>query len=273
MSLGAAIRYPFQSGNIIKLLPIAIVYAIILFLTISAGIGVGYFVGSLASFVFTLFISGYYVSAIASIQQGEERLPDVALSTDLRRGLASIIAGFIYMLPIIIFMVTLVAWLFVVIAASMSGGGVQSNDVDGISAGFGLFALVMFVLGLLLSPAYIVGLCRYAAERRLSALFNVPKNVGMAWGNAGKTITLFILLIVISLIAGVFSGISSSGASSLIFGQSQWNEPNTAQWVIYSLITVISYTITLIFTMMSVHLFADYGIALGIGGRKMKDDE
>jgi hypothetical protein len=270
MSISDALSYPFRNDNLFKILPIAIVYGIILFfMSYATTNGVMFLVcgASFAMLIFSFVLGGYYISVIEQVHQGEERLQDVMISRDLSRGVATWLAGILYMLPLALFG-CMASFLASMILSSDANGGGLSIPVALIVAAL-VIPLVMF-----LSLALAIGYNRYAAEGNTRGLYSLTENLGIAWQNAGQGLGLIMRTIVIGLInfAAVFLVQIAIG---LIFPQQlAFNaRPTTTYWIGYALIQVVTYTVSLIFIVSQYHLIARYGMSLGITSEKRKSDE
>ena len=101
-----AIGYSFKGKNIPKILTIVLVFVII---------GVSIFVASImlesvallfallpVLLAYGLFIYGYSISAIKTVMNGDDTLPNIKLGRDLGRGALVLIASFVYMIPFFI---------------------------------------------------------------------------------------------------------------------------------------------------------------------------
>ena len=270
MSLGDALGYPFKDGNITKILPIAIVYAIIMYIFISSSFtGNILFVcgGGIALFAFSFFISGYYVDAIAQVQHNNDQLPDPDISKNIGRGVAATLASIVYFLPLIIIAVLVIA---------ITGVSVGASGDSGAGAGLGLLVIcgggiAAFIASIALSLGYVIGLCRYAAEETTGALFDVFNNTKLAWDNGGESAKLIGRAIILGILSAIISGIFSVLVNSMFPVNDPFWEPTTAFWLMYSLSQVVLYTVSLIFALAYMYLAAHYGMNLGIGGRKMKN--
>lgn len=269
MSLGDSLGYPFKDGNITKILPIAIVYAIIMYIFLSSSFtGNILFLcgGGIALFAFSFFISGYYVDAIAQVQHGNDHLPNVDISKNIGRGVAATLASIVYFLPLIIIAITFIA---------ITGVSVGAAGDSSAGAGLGLLlvcggAIFAFIATIALSLGYVIGLCRYAAEETTGALFDVFNNTKLAWDNSGASTRLIGNAIVLGILSGIISAIFSFLVNGMFPVNDPFWEPTTAFWLVYSLSQVVLYTVSLIFALAYMYLAAHYGMNLGIGGRKMK---
>jgi len=266
MSISDALSYPFRSNNLFKILPIAIVYGIIVFLMSYASVnGVMFLIcgASVALFVFSFVLGGYYISVIEQVHHGEERLQDVQISRDLSRGVAAWLASILYMLPLV---------LFGCVASFLASMMFSADDAGGISL------LVFFVAAVLVVPlmiflglALVVGYNRYAAEGNTRGLFALTENFGLAWQNAGQGAGLILRSIAIGFVNFIVV-VLLQVAIGIFFPQQYdpFAAPTTTYWIGFALVQVVSYTVSLIFIVSQYHLIARYGMALGINSEKRK---
>lgn len=260
MSISEALFYPFRNNNLFKILPIAIVYAIIAFLASYASIeGMMFIVcgAAVALLIFSFVLGGYYISIIEAVQLAAIRLPDVAISRDLSRGVAAWLAGILYGLPMVL--VFCVGSIFPAMLASADEGGMGSLFIVAIAAIF--IISMMFFLGL----ALVIGYNRYAAEGTTQGLFALTENFGIAWNNAGLGLGLILRSIAIGLINFAVVAILQLLIATIFPQQFTIGaQPTTLYWIGYALLQVVSYTISLIFLVSQYHLVAHYGMSLGI---------
>lgn len=260
MSIPDALDYPFRNNNLLKILPIAIVYGIIAFLANYATLnGMMFMVcgAFVALLIFSFVLGGYYISIIEAIQYGEPRLPDVQISRDLSRGVAAWLAGILYGLPLVL--VFCMASVFPAMLVSADDGGI----VSGLVVVFAIIFIVtmMFFMGL----ALIVGYNRYAAEGTTSGLFALTDNFGMAWRNAGLGLGLVLRSIVVGFVNLVVVFALQAMLGIFFPTQPMMNSnPSTLYWIGFALVQVVSYTISLVFIVSQYHLIARYGMSLGI---------
>lgn len=278
MNLSNALNFPFSNNNLVKILPIAIVYSIILFLSnYFAVTGNALLVcgAAIASLVFSLAIAGYYLSVLERLLSGNEYLPDVDVNTDVKRGCMSSLAAIMYMiLPFIAFYALLFAGVL------MSGSSTSSYDSGASGAALGGLLLicggfVAFIVSLIvIGWALYIGMIRYVYEGQ--GLFSVIENFKMAWSNAGLGGGLLWRQFILGLIAG-FVSVVVVIIQLMMFPEqySLYFEPTLTYWIVFALGNVISYTVSLIFGLSHIHLVAQYGALLGFttDERKRKNDQ
>jgi Protein of unknown function (DUF4013) len=265
MSISDALNYPFRNNNVLKILPIALAYGIILFLTNYGTVADNLVIvcgAGFATLVFTLFISGYYISALRQLQASDENLPEVDLGQNVKDGVLTILAGLIYLLPVII----LVIGALVLSRPTADSGGA-------IFLVCGIF-LGAFVLTLALSAAMQVGIVRFAAENTWNALFDLTGNWKIATSNFGTVVGLWARTIVIGVISVIISVVLGAILGAAFPGQVKGiAEPTFLYWLISALVNVASYTVVLFIGLAQYHLIYRFGLALGIGAsEKPKND-
>jgi hypothetical protein len=284
MSFGSALGYPFKSGNIPKVLTIILSFLIIvaslvvigmLFRSSNASNGLG-LVSNLIGSAYGLFVSGYMISVIRSVMDGDELLPPVSLGRDLTRGLACMIAGFIYAIPFIIVFACLFA---TVLSASV--GSMDVNNIDSIRRSSDNInplmlcggGLLMLFLSFAVGMSYIVGMVRYAAEDSASALFNFPANFGTVMSNFGTALGLFFRQFGLGIVYGILAMIILFGAAGSV--TAMVSDPN-ASLPLVLVVAIGAYIVFLSLMLMSqlssAHLYAGFANEIGIGNRKSKND-
>jgi hypothetical protein len=270
MSISDTLNYPFRNNNMLKILPIALAYGIILYLmnfgTIERNTAVicG---ASFAVLVFSMVISGYYISALRRLQAGDENLPDVDFGKNVKDGVLVVLAGLLYFLPVII----------LVFVAFMLTGGMNLNSSDAAGGSILLLCGAMIgaiILGIVLSAAMQVGIVRFAAEESSSALFDVTGNWSIATSNFGTVLGLWGRTFIIGLIGGIVSGIVTTILNTMFPGQTRpFFEPTLMFWLVSALLNVAAYTISLFIVLAQYHLIYRFGVELGIGtGEKSKNE-
>jgi hypothetical protein len=284
MSFGSALGYPFKSGNIPKILTIILSFLILVASLVVLGLlfrssnmnnGLS-LVSNLIGSAYGLFISGYMISVIRSVMDGNELLPPVNLGRDLSRGLACMIAGFIYAIPFIIVFVCLFASIFSASMASMDVNNIDSiqRSSDGINplmlCGGGLLMLFLsFTVGM----SYVVGMVRYAAEDNASALFNFPANFSTVMANFGAALGLFFRQFGLGIVYGILAMIilfGTAGSVTAMVSDSRTPLPLVVAVAVGAYIVFLS--LMLMSQLSSAHLYAGFGNDIGIGNRKSKND-
>ena len=268
MSISDALNYPFRNNNMLKILPIALAYGIILFLTEYSTIenNIALMCGSgIAAIVFGIFIGGYYVSALRRLQAGDENLPEVDFGQNLKDGFLTGLAGLLYMLPVIILII-------VAVVIGTSSNGASSDGGGGLLICGAI--LVAIGLGLVLSAAMEVAIVRYTAEDSTSALFDWSRNWGLATSNFGTVLGLWGRIFVIVLIGGVISFALGAILGVMFPGQiNGYAEPTLFYWLISALVNVASYTISIFIALGQYHLMYRFGQQLGIGTNEKSKNE
>lgn len=269
MSLRQALSYPFQNGNLLKILPIAIIWSLLIYVT-SYSPNVFIACGAVIAFmVLTVAISGYYISIIENVQLGSDKLQGLRLKTDTGRGCMSMIASLVYYIPTMI-----VGNILLFIAFSLG----TVNDASNMVVGLGLMIIIiaglvfLFITSITMMLATMVGFARYAAERTTNGLFAIGDNARLVWNNGGHSFGFFWRLFVIgflNILVALVVGIAV-GAVSFAFTNAAPDAPQNG--LVFALTQVLSYTISLVFIVSIGHLIAQYGLALGLDARKRKTD-
>lgn len=282
MNFTEAIGYSFKGQNIPKILTIVLVFVItgvsILVASILLESVALLFVLMPVLLVYGLFVSGYPIAVIKSVMSDEDALPNIQLGRDLGRGALVWIASFVYMIPFFI--------LFAIVFSLIGITAPQSSSAEPNASMIMVFCgamIAMVVLGFGFTYSLLVGWIRYATEDSAGALFNIPKNFGIVMSNIGTTLGLFVRQIGLGIVFGIFSAIVGN-IIMLFFGSSMNNLAyvETADDLVSlglpiaiftSVYYVFSLTISLMQTLSSSHLIAGYGIDLGYGISKLKNDE
>lgn len=285
MNFIEALGYSFKGQNIPKILTIVLVFIII---------GVSIFVSAIlfesVEMVFVLFpvliaysvfVAGYSISAISSVMDGNEALPKIQLGRDLGRGAVMMIANIVYAIPFMILFFLFFGLIGVTAPAGYSNTSASEPDMRMIMTLCGSM-LGFIVLSFGLGYSYVVGQIRYAAEDRVGALFNIPKNFGIVMSNLGKSLGLFLrhigLAIVFALFSSMFGniilGFSSGLMNDFLYVESsqdllQLGMPLALFGSIYYIFVM---TVNLMQTLSSTHLIARYGMELGLAPDKLKND-
>lgn len=275
MSISDALNYPFRGNNMLKILPIALAYGIVLFFVNYGTIEGNALVlcgGGIAALAFSLFIAGYYISALRRLQANDDNLPDVEVGQNIKDGFLTMIAGILYMLPVII----------IAIVAVFLGGGMaalSSGSDSAATAGGGILLMcgaiiVAFVVGLLLSAALQVAIVRFAAENNSGALFDMGGNWSLAMGNFGTVVGLWVRTFVIGLISGIISFILGAILGVMFPEQSSpFFDPTLNFWLVSAIVNVAAYTISLLIGLAQYHLMYRFGVELGIGSKEKAKHE
>jgi hypothetical protein len=262
MSLSDALNFPFRNKNLLKILPIAIVWSLIvygmLYATLMRVTGL-IFVASIASLVASVVVSGYSIRVVQQLQQGNDTAPNVEIAGDAKRGCLYMIAGLVYTIPLL---VVLAGLMFLAFAS-----GSPDLLVMMMCGSMLLIIPVVFIQWATLNVAAV----RYAAEDSASALFQFGENYKMAWSNFGSWLGLWGRYFVVGILYAVTSSIINGFFNT--FTRPMMSDPTTVFWIIFALGNVISYTILLIVTLVNYHLLYQFGVKIGIGAQKMKREE
>jgi hypothetical protein len=272
MSISDAVNYPFRNNNMLKILPIAIAYSIVLFfVNVGSVEGNMLFIcgGGIALIAFSMFLGGYYLSALRRLQNNDENLPEFEIRQNISDGFITGIAGLVYMIPVI---------LLAIIAIFLGGGVSALNVSDGGGGGGGVLLMCglllgAFILALILSAALTVGIVRFAAEGNSSVLWDFGGNWSLATGNFGTVLGLWGRTFVIGLLGAIVSGIFGAILGVMYPDQrSPLFEPTTAFWLVSAVFNIITYTISVFMALAQYHLMSRFGFELGIGTGKAKNE-
>lgn len=275
MSFGRAFKYPFHNSSkvlsIVLVLTIAFVFCIALVVNsfdlspyfaaedFSSTGGSSYandehgsgavagILGILLVLVFGGFwISGYSVSAVGEVMNGNDTLPSIDFGSNLRRGFWLFLSGLVYILANVIvwgclyFVTTFVGFL---------------GDIITLLAFLAtLIAGVAFAA--LSGWAYFIGMARYAVEGDRSPLFEVAKNIGTARKNVYVGVRLTLRIVALTGIYGIVSTIVDSvlgglAGEDIVVGAALW----ISVYYIFNLFQHFS----------TQHLIAQYAMAVGVG--------
>ena len=279
MSFGSALGYPFKSENIPKVLTIILSFLILVSSLVVLGLlfqssnmrGGLNIVSNLIGLVYGLFVSGYMISAIRSVMDGNETLPAINLGRDLSRGLACMLAGLIYAIPFIVVYVCVFASVIGGMSMSMDNSlrGNSGNTSGLMLCGAGLLILFMtFTIGM----SYIVGMVRYAAEDNANALFNFGANFGTVMSNFGTVLGLFLRQLGMGIIYGILMMVLLFAGAGAVLGMA--SDPNTPIPLVIGLaigMYIVFLSLALMSQLSSAHLFAGFGRDIGLAGKSKND--
>ncbi|MGB7337615.1 MAG: DUF4013 domain-containing protein [Phototrophicaceae bacterium] len=287
MSFKEALNFPFANNNLNKILQIGLVFGLILAIQFIFG-AAGSIVSGLGNLLFGLFISGYGIFIMQNVLRGEDRLPDFEIGESIKRGLWNFLASLIYLIPLFLIMVIIVAMVIAPMTGDVFAEIVAGIDNPGYTPDFGdnagmipllmCGALLVFVpLTIILGYAIQIGMLRYAAEDRSGALFEFGTNIKTVMNNGGQIFKLFlnqlgigiIYLIATSAVGFIlvlFVGVGLSGASSAS------NDLGIFAILLLVVFQVITSIMSTCQQVANLHLIAGLGIDIGLVGGKMKND-
>jgi hypothetical protein len=117
-------------------------------------------------------------------------------------GLAYVVASFVYNLPIIVLSILLA------IAASLS----ESRGAEMVAVSLAcLISIVAIAYAIVANAGLFIGMVRYARNPALSAYFAVVENLRLALAHISTLLMLILMIVVVSLIIGVFGWIPCIG--------------------------------------------------------------
>ncbi len=197
-----------------------------------------------------LWLSGYSVSVLRALMQGERLLPMIAFSRDFVDGIYLFLASLAYGL---LFVVLLVVEFIVL------------SIVGQLGFLAGLFGLAAFALSIaavaVMGWAYFVGMARMAAEGDRRAAWQFRYNIGIARQNWKWGAFLLLYMFLLTMIYGVFSSLVGN-----LFGGLVGEAYMTISIILYYFFNLMQHFSTQ-------HLIAQYAEAIGIGGGKGKMGE
>jgi|GEM_PF-3996308 len=297
MDLSASLSYSFRSSNIPKILTIVLIFVIA---------GVSIFVAAMGleslplmmllapvGLAYALFISGYTISIIKSVLEGDDELPEFDWIQNLGRGFMIFVANIVYLLPVIVIFACAVG---MTAAGSASTASRYGNADDGAMLMFCGSMLLAFGMGIILMYSFIVAQIRYAVDGSAGSLFNIGKNFSIVMSNIGKTsghfVRAFALGIVFSIISSILTTMIRLPFMDMLqdlnyayadainrfsyYGPEYRFDPDIIFDMGMPLIMFASiyYVVTLTLSLMqgfsSAHLIAGYGKDLGLGGHSGK---
>lgn len=274
MTLRQALAYPFQNGNLLKILPIAIIASLLLYVMNFVDNFVLVSGAALALFVMSLALVGYSISIVEQVMRGDQQITSIRLKTDVGRGCMSYIAVLLYNVPLFIGI-----FVWVLLALPMINLASDATLTSGLLSMIVLtsgFAFLIFI-GLFASLVMMVAYARYASDGTTQALFDLGENINLVRHNAGLSLgmlgRLFILSLLNALIVGAISLVSYFLFPNMLAYDSYFYEPPMVEGLAYALMEVLSYTVSIVFVVSGSHLIAQYGLALGLDGRKRKDSD
>lgn len=249
MSFGSAFSYPFE--NIGKVLTLAFIYVVISLVTFLGGM-LGAMVGLLLNLTFSIFVAGYMVSVTRHVADYGYGAPDNNVGDNLGRGLAVMLAGILYMLPVILVMI--------------GGFLVLGNPFDYYSdvstTNWVAFGLLLLLLAIFSSWSLFVGMVRFAMEDRSGALFDMGRNLNTVTNNLGICFGLFLRQFGIGLVFGIIMGVIATVWMMLVGGVG-----SSSIALIMALLTVYQFfimSVSIAGQLANAHLLAGFGEALGL---------
>ena len=161
--------------------------------------------------------SGYNLKVMKKGIEGNSEMPEWEDWGNLFvRGLIAFIITLVYLLiPIIVLLISLGGIVFAVLSAALSGDmSMAIGAIGGAIGGILISLVLMLILGFLIPMA----LSMYIKEDNISAAFRFGEVLSRIGSVFGDYLTVFIVLIVLWIILGIFSFVPILGFLIMIFG-------------------------------------------------------
>ena len=199
----------------------------------------------LVAIVSGLWLSGYSVSVLRALMDGEPMLPAISFGRELVDGfyllLASLAYGILFVALVVVEAVVL---------------GVLPGFASGI---VGLAAIFLTIgVGAVMGWAYFVGMARMAADGHHRAAWQIRRNMRIARDNWRWGAFLLLYMILLTMIYGVFRSLVDSVVGGLMGAAGM------------TLSIILYYFFNLMQHFSTQHLIAQYAEAIGIGAGKGK---
>jgi hypothetical protein len=221
-------------------------YSILIFLLQYFALAENSFMQLLASLTvlcFSAALYGYYIRVIRTVRHENEQLPEFdQLQEDFKPGCLNMLAILFYVFPVALMLIL-----------------------------FGsLFILALPVL-LVIWGIYTVGLTRYAFNFESKSLFDVSTNFQMAREHVSELGGLLWRMLAILVLSFGTSIVVSDIMSMLFLGDLPAGAmPDLGTWLILAVINIISYTISVVFSLSQYHVIAQFGNLVLDDERKTK---
>lgn len=152
------------------------------------------FVLALIPVVGTLILTGYGIKIIGEVYKENKDLPEFEFGADFGRGLLAIVAGLVYMLPVVI------------LSGLFAATGIQPDG----TVNFALAAVAALV-SLVLLPVLIVAYVRFGISGESSTLFEIGANVRRVGTKPSAAVMLYVNM----LLYGIFVFVAASIGTAL----------------------------------------------------------
>ncbi|MGB1286133.1 MAG: DUF4013 domain-containing protein [Aggregatilineales bacterium] len=279
MSFSDALKYPFN--NFFRVMQIVLFFAIFIAALVTTAFNTGDWdlilgLSLIITLAQALMLSGYSIRIIRGLMRNHENkeyLPPFEFIKDCGRGFLVTLATIIYMIPAFIVSVcAMMAVMSTISSSRYSYGTGSSMPVSGEMIDSSIFALI-FLLPFFVFPimALLVGMMRYAAEERSSALFETGKNWKIVTGNMALMRGLIIRQFGMWVLFFILTNISEFIYAAVINELPVSDTPQSTFVMLTVIGFIIGTTISIFHQFSSTHLIAQRAEALGIGGRKPFD--
>lgn len=251
MSLTDALNYPFKHRNLVRIVPIAIMYSIVIFLFQYFALAENpflMFLSALALLFFSVALNGYFIRVLRTVRHDNDVVPEFnQMRDDFKPGCVTVLG--------ILFHGAIVAVFLVVIS-------IMSLD---------FLLLLVLPLMFVVWGVYTVGLVRYAFEFRTGAMFDVSTNLSLARQHLGDLGGLLWRFMVVGVLSFGVSFMVNGVLQTLFIGDiNPYQMPGMGTWLMLAVVNIIAYTISVVFTLSQYHLTARFGQILDSDPRKEK---
>ena len=161
--------------------------------------------------------SGYNLKVMKAAISGKSELPEWGDWGNLFvKGLIAFIITIVYLIiPIVVLLISLGSMILSLISSGMSGNmGMALGAIGGAMGGFLIGIILLLVFGFLIPMA----LSMYAKEDNIGAAFRFGEVISRIGSVFGDYVTVYIVLIVLWIILGLFTSVPILGFLIFIFG-------------------------------------------------------
>ena len=195
-----------------------------------------------------LWLSGYSVSVLRALLEGDQTLPPVQFGREVRDGVYLLLASLAYGL---LFVALIMA---VGIALGVTSGLGAINGLLGLGA-----FLAMICVAAVMGWAYFVGMARMAVDGHHRGAWQLRANMKIARDNWRWGAFLLLYMVLLTLLYGFVSSLADG-----IFGGIMGAAGMTLSLILYYFFNLMQHFSTQ-------HLIAQYAVAVGIGGGGEKE--
>lgn len=166
--------------------------------------------------IINFFSSGYSLKVMKEAIESKPEMPQWEdWGNFFVRGLIAFIISLIYLIiPIIVLLVSLGSMAFAVISAAVSHDKSMALGAIGGAIGGILISLVLMIIFGFLIP---MALAMYVKEDNISAAFRLGELLSRIRSVFGEYLTVYIVLIVLSFVLGLFGAVPILGILIMIF--------------------------------------------------------
>jgi hypothetical protein len=161
--------------------------------------------------------SGYNLKVMKEAIEGKSEMPQWGeWGNFFVRGLIAFVIGLIYLLiPIIVLLISLGGIVFGIISGAVSGDrSTAVGAIGGAIGGIFISIFLMIIFGFLIPMA----LAMYLKEDNIGAAFRFGELLSRIRSVFGEYLTVYIVLIVLSFVLGLFGAVPILGIFIMIFG-------------------------------------------------------